>query len=215
MKQSDVLRFVGVTGLPAAGKGAFVNLLRSLLAERGVESRYYSLSDELRIEARRRGRPVERRVLRAIANELRLEHGSGVLSRMVTAKLRQELAALPAERPLVVIVDAIRNPEEVEVLRRELGHAFVLVGVEAPLDVLLERIAARARADEPEEFVRQKEAARKMILGEFGKNEPAHGHNIADCVAMADWRVDNSTSLEALAAATTNFIDNMIPVLAD
>lgn len=211
MKQEKVLRFVGVTGLPGAGKGAFIDLLRPLLAERGIETRYYSLSDQLREEARRRELPVERPVLRTIANQLRQEHGSGVLSLMVVRQLRQDLAALPAGTPLVVIVDSIRNPEEVRALRGELGGQFVLVAVEAPLEVLVQRLASRARYDEPEEIVKRKEAARQMILGESGEGEPAHGHNIAGCVAMADWRVDNSDSLALLGEGINEFIREMVP----
>ena len=214
MKLKEVVRFVGVTGLPGAGKGAFIELLQPLLADQEVITRYYSLSDELRAEARRRGLAVERPILRTIANDLRKEHGSGVLSMLVVRKIREELQQLPNAEALVVIVDAIRNPEEVHVLRRELDPNFTLVGVEAPLEILVNRIASRARFDEPDEFVQQKEAARRMILGESGKDEPAHGHNIAACVAEADWRVDNSGSLPELAAETQRFIDAMIPVPA-
>ena len=211
MKQEEIMRFVGVTGLPGAGKGAFIDLLRPLLAEQGVETRYYSLSDQLREEARRRQLPVARPVLRTIANELRQEHGSGVLSLMVVRKIRDDLATVPAGTDLVIIVDSIRNPEEVRVLRRELGSQFALVAVEAPLDVLVQRLASRARFDEPEEVVKRKEAARQMIIGESGEGEPAHGHNIAECIAMADWCVDNSTSLAALGASIQHFVREMIP----
>ena len=210
LKEENVLRFVGVTGLPAAGKGAFIEIFRSLLHEQQIETRYYSLSDELRAEARRRGQTVERPVLRQIANQLRLEQGSGVLSLLVSRKLKQEVATLPAGTRLVAIVDAIRNPEEVAVLRQELGSRFVLVGVEAPLELLVTRIAARARFDEPEAFVKQKEAARRMIQGESGQGEPAHGHNISQCVAQADWRIDNSASLQALTTQAQRFVDEMV-----
>jgi dephospho-CoA kinase len=211
LDQRDVLRFVGITGLPGAGKGAFVDLLVPQLAERGYESRYYSLSDELRAEARRRGLPVERPVLRRIANELREERGGGVLSLLVLAQVRKDLVRIAPGTRLVVMIDAIRNPEEVETLREELGSAFVLVGVEAPLDLLVARIAARARFDEPEAVVHEREAARRMIQGEAGKGEPAHGHNIAACVEMADWRVDNSGSLEELAAQVQRFTTELLP----
>lgn len=215
MEQDDVLRFIGVTGLPGAGKGAFIDLLKPRLGARGIETWCYSLSDVLRGEARSRGLTVERPVLRRIANELRREQGSGVLSLMVVRQVRRELAEVAPGTPLVVIVDAIRNPEEVSALRQALGEKFVLVAVEAPLELLVERIAARARYDEPDEFVGRKEAARQMILGESGQDEPAHGHNIARCVAMADWRVDNSHSIEELAVQIDNLIEDILPAPAE
>lgn len=214
MNLEEVLRFVGVTGLPGSGKGAFIEMLRPMLEARGVATRYYSLSDVLREEARRRGIAVARPTLRAIANELRLEHGSGVLSLLVVNKIRQELNQLPDDLPLVVIIDAIRNPEEVAFLQRELNPHFDLVAVEAPLEILVNRIAARARFDEPDEFVRQKDAARRMILGEAGKDEPAHGHDIKTCIDMADWKLDNSTSLAVLSEGTEAYVAARIPLPA-
>lgn len=210
MQLQDVLCFVGVTGLPGAGKGAFIDLLRPLLSEQSVATYYYSLSDELRAEAKRRGLAIERPVLRAIANELRHERGAGVLSLLVTRKMRQELQPLPEGSSVAVIVDAIRNPEEVTTLREELAPRFTLVAIEAPLDILVERIAKRARFDEPEEFVEQKEAARRMILGESGKDEPAHGHNIKQCIAMADWRLDNADSLATLRRQTQRVVEAIL-----
>lgn len=215
LEQDDVLRFIGVTGLPGAGKGAFIDLLEPRLVDREIETRRYSLSDVLRAEARARGLTVERPVLRRIANELRREQGSGVLSLMVVRQIRRELAEISDGTPLVVIIDAIRNPEEVSALRQALGEKFVLVAVEAPLELLVERIAARARYDEPDEFVGRKEAARQMILGESGKNEPAHGHNIARCVAMADWRVDNSQSIDEMAAQIDRLIEEIVAAPAE
>lgn len=215
LEQDDVIRFIGVTGLPGAGKGAFIDLLEPRLTDREIETWRYSLSDVLRAEARARGLTVERPVLRSIANELRREQGSGVLSLMVVRQIRRELAELSDDTPLVVIVDAIRNPDEVSALRQALGEKFILVAVEAPLELLVERIAARARYDEPDEFVGRKEAARQMILGESGKNEPAHGHNIARCVAMADWRVDNSQSIDEMAGQIDRLIEEIVPAPAE
>ena len=70
-----------------------------MLEEQGIGTRYYSLSDELREEAKRREMEVSRPVLRAIANQLRLEHGSGVLSLLVVNKLRQDLSLLTDDLP--------------------------------------------------------------------------------------------------------------------
>jgi dephospho-CoA kinase len=200
-----VIKFVGLTGLPGAGKGEFINSLRGVLESHGIKLLYYSLSDELRDEARRRLMPIERPVLRSIANELRLKYGHGILSTMLCKKILGELEVNPDPSPVVIIVDAIRSPEEVLALRNELGSEFILVAVEAPLDLLIERVSARARFDEREEVVKRKDAARKMILKEAGHEEPLHGHNIAECIKMADWHIDNSQTLESLQQQTIVF----------
>lgn len=195
---------MGVTGLPGSGKGTFIEILRHILAERLIQTTYYSLSDMVRNEARRQGLPIERPILRQVANQLRQTAGSGVLSKMVLQQI--EADNVPAG---LIIIDAIRNPEEVWLLRRQLGDTFVLVAVEAPLELLIERVMSRGRSDETKEVMVQREVAQRMILGESGSNEPAHGHNIAQCIQMADWHIDNSQSLIALTRETQKFADQM------
>lgn len=195
---------MGVTGLPGSGKGTFVEILRQILAAQQIQTTYYSLSDMVRSEARRQGLPIERPVLRQVANELRQQQGSGVLSKMVL----QQIAAdnVPAG---LIIIDAIRNPEEVRLLRRQLSNNFFLVAVEAPLELLIERVMRRGRSDEVKEVTAQRELAQRMILGESGTNEPAHGHNIAECIQLADWHIDNSQSLATLTEEAKKFADQI------
>jgi dephospho-CoA kinase len=210
LTEHDRIQFVGVTGLPGSGKGAFIDLMSRHLAEQAVITRYYSLSDELRAEARRRDLPVERPVLRSIGNELRAAQGSGVLGTMVARKALQEITDHPVKKPLVVVIDAIRNPEEVRALQKTLGAAFTLVAIEAPIDTLIERIAARAREDEAAAVMQQQEVARQMILGESGRGEPAHGHQIAGTMALADIHVDNSGDMAALETQANSLVAQLL-----
>lgn len=210
MNTKGVFNYIGVTGLPGSGKGEFINILRETLTHHGLGLRYYSLSDELRAEARRRSLPVERPVLRAMANELRLKFGGGILSRMLCEKISEELELDLAKEPAVIVIDAIRTPDEVLTLREELGRAFVLVALEAPLEMLIERISGRARFDERTEVVERKDTARKMILGEAGQDEPTHGHNIASCIAMADYHIDNSSTFDFLSQQVRDIKERIV-----
>lgn len=214
MPKQDHVNFVGVTGLPGSGKGSFINLLRQRLADFRVATRYYSLSDELRAEARRRGLPVTRPVLRAIGNELRAGRGSGVLGEMVAHSALQELESSPVSSPLVVVIDAIRNPEEVRALQNALSPAFTLVAVDAPLDLLVERIVARARDDETAEVMQQKQAARQMIMGESGRGEPMHGHQINATMEMAGITIDNSGDMAFLEIQVASFAEQLVASLS-
>jgi dephospho-CoA kinase len=166
---------------------------------------YYSLSDELRAEVRFRGLSVARDVLREMGHDLRLKHGSGVLSQRVLDRLAYDLrqgGPLP-----VTIIDAIRNPAEVRVLRDSLGEDFLLVAIEAPVEVIIDRIRARARAGD---VVDDDELARQVLAAEMGVNEPEHGHNIADCIAMADLHADNTGPLPELRATVAAFVEQQV-----
>ncbi len=191
--------------MPAAGKGTFKDLLIQELDRRDVGHAYQSLSDELRAEVRFRGLPVDREVLRDMGHELRLKHGSGVLSQRVLDRIAEDVRQ--GRQAPVTIVDAIRNPAEVRALRDSLGADFVLVAIEAPVEAIIARIRARARAGD---VVDDDEVARQVLAAEMGMNEPEHGHNIAECIVMADVHIDNGDGLEQLRAAVSDFVERQV-----
>ena len=115
---------IGLTGPNAAGKGEVAKLLRA----RGFT--YHSLSDVVREQARAKGRSLDRDDLIRTGNELRAEGGAGVMAELSIARVGTR-----------DVVDSIRSPFEVAVLRRVPG--FVLVGVSAPSQLRYERARAR------------------------------------------------------------------------
>lgn len=123
---------VGLTGKFAAGKGTVADLL----VARGFA--YHSLSDVIREELKRRGVPESRENLTEAGNSLRREHGPAALAIMIRERL------LDGGRH---IVDSIRNPAEVEILKALPG--FFLVGVDAAREVRFERLRARDRQGDP------------------------------------------------------------------
>jgi len=132
---------LGLTGSNAAGKGEVADYLRS----QGFS--VHSLSDVVREEAAARELPPEREHLIRIGNELREEGGPGVLAQRILSRL--------AGRD---VVDSVRNPAEVEVLRGL--PRFVLIGVSAPSELRFRRSMERGRAGDPrslDEFRRREE----------------------------------------------------------
>jgi dephospho-CoA kinase len=170
---SDRPRFIGLTGTNGAGKGECAAFLKS----RGYA--VHSLSDILREELRERGLEAARDNLIRIGNELRETFGPDVLARRTAAKI-----TAPA------VIDSIRNVREVECLRELPG--FILLAVDAPLEVRFERAAARGRdesAATPEEF-RKKE--------EEEMNGGTSAQQLGACMAIADRLIVNDGTLEEL-----------------
>lgn len=171
---------IGLTGRNGAGKGTVATWLQ----ERGL--RYTSLSDELRADLRRRGLEPTRDNLIVGGRRLREEGGAGVLAQLVLQRLEREGGD--------AIVDSVRNPAEVEVLR---GRSdFRLLEVRAQRRTRYDRIRARDRAGDAasyEEFVRHEEA-------ELNSEDPAAQRLVATA-AMADLRVDNDGNPAALQQA--------------
>jgi dephospho-CoA kinase len=166
---------IGVTGPNAAGKGEVSAYLHSL----GFQ--LHSLSDIVREEAAARGLPPEREHLIRIGTLLREQGGASVLAERLLPRVGTR-----------DVVDSIRNPAEVEALRRIPG--FLLVGVRAPAELRFARSRLRARPGDPETF--EAFAARER---QENSENPA-GQQLQATFALADRIVDNDGDLDGLHA---------------
>jgi len=162
---------IGLTGKNASGKTEVANYLVS----KGYS--YCSLSDVVRDEALKRGLPAERDVLIAIGNELRREHGAGILAEEIAKKVSGN-----------TVVDSIRNPGEVEVLRK--NKDFLLVGVDAPVELRFKRALERGRAGDArtiEDFRKQED---KENLNNSLNQQLDNTLKMADVVLINDQSID-------------------------
>lgn len=186
--------YIGLTGLPGSGKGEFVNTTREFAHSHQIGFHYYSLSDVLRAEALDRGLKVEREVLNLIGNELRERFGNGALSQIIMSKIEQDIRP-SGERRAIVVIDAVRTPEEVRVLREQIGRPFQMTAIQAPQSALASRIASRNRYDESREAVASQRGARELLEKELGRGQPGSGLNILGAMNSADHTLTNSSSL--------------------
>jgi dCMP deaminase len=178
---------IGLTGKNGAGKTE----VSQYLVNRGFE--YHSLSDEIRREAEKRRVEVTRELLIGLGNELRTRFGAGVLAEGI-------LSQLGLDRNYVI--DSIRNPAEVNVLKRR--KDFVLMAVEAGQKTRFERSLERGRegaAGTLEQFVQ--EEARELESADPAAQQLVATRKLADVV------IQNDGSLADLHAK----LDQMLPAL--
>src|SRR5437868_6054479 len=119
---------IGLTGRNASGKGEVAKYLEK------KSFYYYSLSDVIRDEIKKRGLAMTREVLIETGNDLRQTYGPAVLAQRILSRIEDDKN---------YVIDSIRNPHEVHALRN--AKNFKLVNVDAPLRLRFERLSARAR----------------------------------------------------------------------
>lgn len=168
---------IGLTGTLGAGKGETAKIL--------IQSGYvyHSCSDVLREELKKRGIEENIENLSKLGNEIRENFGAGELPRRLTAIIRKN-----GEKK--AIVDSLRSVGEIQELRKE--HDFILIAVEAPIELRYERVKKRGRKGDDlsfEEFQKQEQA---QMSGKGVKQ------NLKKCIEMADYRVSNEGNLEEL-----------------
>ncbi len=167
---------IGLTGENCAGKST----VAEYLMKKGFY--YYSLSDIIREEVKAEGKAVTRENLIRKGNELRERFGPGILG----AKMAQKV-----QKDKNYVIDSIRNPAEVEELRK-LGR-FFLFYVTAPDDVRFERIKARGREEDPNTY----EAFLQIEKLEM-ENAVKTKQNLKGTFALADKRIVNDSGFNEL-----------------
>jgi dephospho-CoA kinase len=172
---------IGLTGPNAAGKGEAA----AHLGRMGFT--IHSLSDIVREEAIAQGLTPEREHLIRIGNRLREEGGPGILAERIIPRLGRK-----------DVIDSIRNPTEVRVLRTL--PRFLLLGVWAPPPVRFERALARARPGDP------------ATLAEFEARErqentsDPNAQQLDETFRMADRVLTNDGDIELLHRALDRIV---------
>lgn len=169
---------IGLTGKNGAGKGEVAHFLK----ERGFH--YLSLSDVLRTDLRAKRKPITRQMLVALGNQLRVQQGAGILAERLLSKMDVDKN---------YVVDSIRHPAEVEVLRRR--QDFVLLRVDAPLKLRFMRLKHRGREKDPKTF--------REFLALEQKESKSHiqeDQQLQRTLRMANQVVRNNGSLATLEA---------------
>lgn len=180
---------IGLTSFLGAGKTS----IGDYLVKKGFV--FYSLSDVLRDEIKSRGLEVTREILQKTGVELRKKFGNSVLTDRIIKKIEQE----PGKD---FVVDSIRNPAEIEALRKRKN--FTLVFIDAPLENRFERIKARKREKDPLIFEEFKKAEEKELESQDSANQ-----QLLKCKEMADFVIHNDLSFKELYKKIDELIEGL------
>lgn len=171
---------IGLVGPIASGKSEVAKYLKSL----GFT--YLSLSDRVREEVNTRGLALSRENLQNVGNDLRESYGGSILAQRTLELLGE------GDEPLVI--DAIRNPDEVDFLREALD--IDIIGITASTENRLRWYLSRAELrgeDGLSETDFQRANDRDLGLGESDS-----GQQVGRCLAMADFVIPNTGSKKSL-----------------
>lgn len=181
---------IGLTGTLSSGKGEVAKFLK----EKGFV--YLSLSDELRQIAMQEKIPLTRENLQDLGNKKREERGAGVLAELVSDKIINQ-------QYVKAIVDGIRNPAEIEILKKISN--FFLVAVDALQLTRFERMKKRNRESDPktlEDFLKVDERDQ----GE----ENEKGQQVGKCIDLADFYLINNGDLKEAGLKIRKIYDKVL-----
>lgn len=173
---------IGVVGEAGSGKSEVTRIFESLGCSR------LSLSDVLREIATKIGMSHSRDNLINLGNALREQFGPSVLAMGIRERIEMATGDF-------VIVESIRNPEELRFLQQ--NYDTVMIGVTMNEEKKYELMRARDREGDPktwEEYI----AFRKE---ELGHGNGTTGIKIEDCLNLCDIRISNDGTIDQLREA--------------
>ena len=165
---------IGLSGTLSSGK----DTVAQYLIEKGYE--HISLSDLIREEAKKRGMGVDRDSLRELGNILVGEKGEDALAKI----------AMERKKTDKLIISSVRKPKEVDYLR-SLPH-FVMLFVDAPIEVRYQRMVSRARAGDKTMTLQELKEKEDMEMS--GKST----QRLDYCKEHADYFINNISNLDDL-----------------
>lgn len=162
---------------------------------------YYKLSDYIGLGAKLVGEPIPADIqgaqrielMQSIGDRLRQICGKSYLAAKAVEQIAERRdeegfgktadgQAVPKKLRQVHIIDSIKHPEELKLLRSTYGEIFWLVGVFAPLAVREQRLTSQQNLD--------KAAIGAIVQRDYTEDED-HGQKVRDVFYQADFFVRN------------------------
>lgn len=178
-----VKKVIGLTGTIGSGK----DVVREYLKKK-FNCVHVKLSDVLRNEMEKKKGRLNRETLQDSGDEMRKKYGSHILAKVATDYLSRNKE--------LIIIDGIRNPGEIDFLKKTFGKDFILIATDASPEKRFENIKNRGRSDDPktwEEFLAMDER-------DQGLGQPEYGQQTRKCMDRTDATIENNGSLEEFQA---------------
>lgn len=170
---------IGVVGQIASGKGVLVDIL---IKEFNFVS--FSLSRIVHEELKKKNiKDFTRETMQETGNKLRCEYGDDVLARRAIERLKRQ-------KNNRVVIEGIRNPGEIEFLKK--NPSFVLIGVKSKRELRFERLLSRAKpwdAKNWNNFV-------KIDRQDLGAGQVKSGQQVGKCLAYCNYVLTNNKDLK-------------------
>ncbi len=179
------MKLIAFVGMPASGKSEAAGIARSL----GIP--VTNMGDIVREETARRGLPMTDSNIGGTGTALRKEEGMDAVAKRCVPGIRSLNSS-------IVVVDGIRNIEEINYFKKEFGRDFKLIAINTPLELRFERIKKRLRSDDMSSMEELKR-----------RDEREKGWGLDKAIRKADITIDNTGSIEDFRKHVEEMLGNL------
>jgi dephospho-CoA kinase len=171
------MKIIAFTGMPFSGKSEAVKIAK----KQGIP--VVRMGDMIWEETKKQGLELNDRNVGMIANDMRKIHGKNIWAKRTLEKINS------MKRTDLLVIDGVRNIEEVETFEKELGKDFLLIAIEVSDETRHKRAMIRGRKDDSMDPDLIKERDRRELFWGLG-----------NVIASADSVVINEGDIEEFKA---------------
>jgi dephospho-CoA kinase len=180
------MKVIAFTGMPASGKSEAVQLAK----DKGIP--VVRMGDLVWEETKRQGKPLDDKHVGSVANDMRTQHGMDIWARRTVERIQA------LKKSSMVVIDGVRNMEEIDYFKQTLGPDFLVVAIDAPDEVRRKRAISRGRTDDSKDL---------KDLEERDKREIRWG--LQKVIADADIVIQNNGALNAFRKRVATVIQRV------
>ncbi len=180
------MRVLAFTGMPFSGKSEAVKIAKEMNIP------VIRMGDMIWEEVKNRKLELSDKNVGTIASQMREEHGKDIWARRTLEKIKS------VENMNFIVIDGIRNVEEIDLFKKYLEGNFVVVAVEASDKTRQKRALTRTREDDSKDLQKIKERDRRELRWGLGV-----------VIASADVVVSNEGDIEEFRDKVRKILDGI------
>jgi dephospho-CoA kinase len=169
------MKIIAFTGMPFSGKSEAVKIAK----EQNIP--VIRMGDMVWQETKKQGFELNDKNVGTVANNMRKEHGMNIWAVKTIEKIKK------IKDTDILVIDGVRNLQEVETFKKKLGDDFLLVAVKVSDHLRYQRAMIRGRQDDSKNLTKIKERDKREL--EWGLNK---------VIDSADIIISNEGTLEEL-----------------
>jgi dephospho-CoA kinase len=166
------MKIVAFTGMPYSGKSEAVLIAK----EKGIK--VIRMGDMIWTETKNQGLELNDKNVGEVANSMRDKLGKDIWARRTADEIKSLI------KTDYIVIDGIRNVEEINLFKKELSNDFFIIAIDAPDELRKKRALSRRRKDDSYDI---------KDIEERDKRELRWG--IGDVIASADIVISNEGSI--------------------
>ncbi|RLI71215.1 hypothetical protein DRO97_10075, partial [Archaeoglobales archaeon] len=181
------MKIIAFIGFPLSGKSTATKVAKEL------EIPVIVMGDVVRDEVKKRGLGLSDEILGKIASELRQKEGMDTIAKRCIPLIKQA-----AREKGIVVVDGIRGIAEVEKFKKEFGDDFILIYIDAPLEIRHKRALERGRSDDI-----------KTIEELKARDERELSWGMGEAIKIANFTIENTDDLKSFKEKIRDLLNQL------